>query len=67
MAMIKVIEVLAESHKSWEDAAREAVKYAGKTIKNIRSVYVSDQSCVVEDGKVTKYRITTKISFEVDR
>lgn len=45
MKVLKVIEVLAESSKSWEDATRNAVKEASKTVKNIRSVYIKDQSC----------------------
>lgn len=47
MAVLKVIEVLASSNKSWEQATANAVKEASKTIKNIRSVYVNEQSAVV--------------------
>ena len=42
MAILKVIEVLANSDKSWEDATKNAVKHAGKSVKNIRSVYVNE-------------------------
>lgn len=65
MAVLKVIEILASSPKSWEDAAANAVKTAGKTVKNIRSVYVQDQSAVVEKNKITEYRLNLKITFEV--
>jgi flavin-binding protein dodecin len=65
MKVLKVIEVLAESSKSWEDATRNAVKEASKTVKNIRSVYIKDQSCVVKDGGVSLFRVTVKITFEV--
>ncbi|MDA9008414.1 dodecin family protein [Alphaproteobacteria bacterium] len=67
MAIMKVVEIMADSSKSWEDATRRAVREASKSIKNIRSVWVKDQSCGVEDGEVTRYRVTVKISFEVDR
>lgn len=63
--IIKVIEIMADSEKSWEDATNNAVKQASKTIKNIKSVYVRDFSTTVKDGKVEKYRVATKISFEV--
>ena len=42
MALLKVIELLAESNKSWEDAAQNAVTEASKSIRNIRSVYVKN-------------------------
>ena len=66
MAIVKVIEILSDSSKSWEEAAQNAVAEASKTIKNIKSVYVQDQSCVVKDGKVTAYRVNVKISFSVN-
>ena len=65
MAVLKVIEIMASSEKSWEDAAASAVKTAGKTVKEIRSVYIQDMSAVVTKNKITEYRITAKISFEV--
>ncbi len=67
MALVKVIEVLAESKKSWEDAVNSAVEEAAKTIKNIRSVYVQEQSVVVKNDKVAGYRVNVKITFELDR
>ena len=65
MSVIKVIEVLAESHKSWEDATRQGIEKASQSIKGISSAWVKDQSVKVEDGEVTRYRVTLKISFEV--
>lgn len=65
MAILKVIEVLANSEKSWEDATKKAVAQAAKSVKNIRSVYVNEQSAVVEDGAVTEFRVNVKITFEV--
>ena len=65
MAVLKVIEVLSNSDKSWEDATQKAVKEASKTVKNIRSVYVQDQSAVVKDGEVEEYRVNLKLTFEV--
>ena len=66
MSMLKVIEVLAESDKNWEDAAQNAVNDAGKTVRNIKSVYIKNHEASVEGGKITKYRINAKISFLLD-
>ncbi len=65
--MLKVIEVLSESPKSWEDAAQLAVTETAKTVKHIRSCYVQDMSAVVDKNAITKFRVTVKISFEVTR
>jgi flavin-binding protein dodecin len=65
MAILKVIEILASSPVSWEDAAASAVKTAARTVKEIRSVFVQDQSAVVVKNKITEYRVNVKITFEV--
>jgi len=66
MSIHKVIELLAESDKSWEDAAQNAVKEAGKSLKNIRAVNVNNQSCVIVKNKISKFRVNVKITFEVE-
>ncbi|MAP53948.1 dodecin family protein [Altibacter sp.] len=66
MAVLKVIEVLANSNESWEDAARNAVKHAAKSVKNIRSVYVHEQSAMVNNNDITEFRVNVKITFEVN-
>lgn len=65
MAVLKVIEVLSNSDKSWEDATRNAVKEASKTVKNIKSVYVQDQSAIVNSDNVSEFRVNLKLTFEV--
>jgi hypothetical protein len=65
MAIHKVIEVLSQSNKSWEDAAQLAVTDAGKTVKNIKSIYIKNMEAVVKDGKIVQYRINAKITFEL--
>jgi flavin-binding protein dodecin len=65
--MLKVIEVLSESEKSWEDATKKAVAYSAKTVKNIRSAYVQEFSVVVDDNAVTQFRVNVKITFSVER
>jgi len=66
MAVLKVLEIMANSEKSWEDATRKAVSHAGKTIKNIKSAYVNEQSVAVKDNNVSEFRVNVKISFEVN-
>ncbi len=65
MTVMKVIEVLANSEKSWEDATKKAVKQASKSVKNIKSVFVQSQSAVVNDNEVTEFRVNLKLTFEV--
>ncbi len=65
MAILKVIELLSDSDQSWEAATQKAVEKAGETVKNIRSVFVQDQSATVSNGKIDKYRVNVKITFEV--
>lgn len=66
MSVVKVIEIMAESPKSWEAATQEAVKEASKTVHNIESVYVSNLKAIVKGGEIDKYRVNVKISFVVD-
>jgi flavin-binding protein dodecin len=67
MALIKVIELLAESKKSWEDAAQNAVTEASKSIRKIRSVYIQDFNAEVDKkGKIINWRLNCKISFEIN-
>ncbi len=66
MAMLKVIEVLAQSDKSWEDAAQTAVDIASRSVRNIRSIYIKNMEATVENGKIAKYRINAKISFVLE-
>jgi flavin-binding protein dodecin len=64
--VVKVIEVLAESEKSWEDAAGEAVQQAAKTLKNIRSIYIENFEAKVEGNRIVRYRVNAKISFKLE-
>lgn len=66
MATLKVIELLAQSEKSWEDAAQVAVAKASDTLHNIKSIYIKEMEAQVENNKITEYRINAKISFELD-
>jgi dodecin len=67
MAILKVIEVLASSKTSWEDAAQSAVKHASKSVRHIKSCNISNFSSVVDTkGKITEFRVNAKITFEIE-
>jgi dodecin len=66
MAVLKVIEVMSNSTKSWEDAAAKGIAKASKTLRGIKSAHVQSQSLVCADGKVTEYRVNLKLAFEIE-
>lgn len=66
MAVVKVVELLADSTESWEAATQVAVTEASKTIDNIQSVYVKNFQALVDDNNIVKYRVNVKVSFKVN-
>jgi flavin-binding protein dodecin len=66
MSVLKVIELLASSTISWEDATQKAITKASTSLKNVKSVYVKNQSAAVSDGKISEYRATVKVTFELE-
>jgi hypothetical protein len=66
MSVHKVIEVIAQSPKGFDDAVREAVAQASKTVKGIKTVWVKDmQAEVGSGGEISSYRVNCKLTFEV--
>ena len=65
MAVMKVIEVLSDSSKSWEDATAKGVAKASLSVQGVKSAFVQSQSVTVKGGKVDKYRVNLKITFAV--
>jgi dodecin len=66
MPIVKVIEVIAHSDKSFDDAVQVAVTEVSKTVRNIDSVWVKDQKAHVKDGKITTWGVICNVSFRVD-
>ena len=64
--VVKVIEIIGESEMSWEDAAQDAVAVAAETVRSICGIEVVGWTGKVEDGKITKFKATTKIAFVVE-
>lgn len=65
-SVYKVIELVGTSSNSWEDAAKNAVERASKSLKNLRIAEVKDLDLKVEDGKVTAYRAKVSLSFKYE-
>lgn len=61
--VVKVIEVLSESEKSWEDAAQQAINRASRSLTGIKSIYIENFEALVESNRIVKYRVNAKISF----
>ncbi len=66
MSVYKVIELVGTSEKSWEEAAKNAVAAAAKSLRDLRIAEVTDLDMQLEDGKVVAYRAKVKISFKFD-
>ena len=65
-SVYKVIELVGSSEKSWEDAAKNAVETASKSLKNLRVAEISKLDMRVENGKVTAYRARVSLSFKYE-
>lgn len=66
MSVAKIIEISAESTKSFEDAIQDGITRASKTIHNIKGAWVKEQQVLVENGKVALYRVDLKVTFVLD-
>ena len=67
MSIAKVIEITAESNKSFEDAIQQGIAGATETLENVRSAWVKEQQVVVRDNKIQTYRVDLKVTFVVGR
>jgi len=63
MSVARITEVISSSPKSFDDAVQVGIARANKTLKNIKGAWVKDQKVIVEDGKVTSYRVVMKVTF----
>jgi len=67
MTVIKIVEVIGSSPKSWEDAAKNALEETSDTIRDIKSIDVKHFTAKVENNKIVKYRAVVHIAFGVER
>lgn len=66
MPIVKVIEVIGSSEKSFDDAIRNVVAEVTKTVRNVDSVYVKDMKVHLKNNQITTYGVICKVSFRVD-
>ncbi|MCB1876308.1 MAG: dodecin domain-containing protein [Chromatiales bacterium] len=63
MSVAKVTEIIASSKSGFDDAVAKGIKRASKTLRNVTSAWVQSQQVVVEEGKITEYRVNLKVTF----
>ncbi len=63
MSVAKVIEIIASSTKSFDEAIRSGIERANKTVGNVKSAWVKDHNVVIENGKISEYRVVLKVTF----
>ena len=66
MAIAKVVEVNSSSSKSFEDAIQSGIAKVTEKIKNVQGAWINEQKVVINDNKITEYRVNLKISFLVE-
>ena len=64
MAIVKVMEVIAGSEKSFDDATRRALEEAAKSVKNIKSIYIKEMTANVQNNQIVSFGVNAKISYE---
>ena len=64
--VVKVVEIIGSSPKSWEDAANNAVLEAAKSIRGLTGVDIMNLTAVIKDGKIVKYKACCKVAFAVE-
>lgn len=63
MAIAKVSEIISSSKKSFDDAIKDGIRRASKTLKNVKGAWIKDQKVVVENGTITEYRVILRVTF----
>lgn len=65
-SVAKIIELSADSEKSFDDALQLGIKRANETLRNVRSVWIKDQEVILEGGAPKIYRLHLKVTFKLD-
>ncbi len=66
-SIVKVIEVIAQSSKSFDDAAQLAVKEVAKSVRNVKAIWIDNLSGTVEGNQIVEFRVNAKVSFLVEK
>jgi hypothetical protein len=63
MSVARVTEIISSSPTSFDDAVRLGIDRANKTLENVKGAWIKDYKVVVENGKITEYRVIMKVTF----
>jgi len=66
MVVVKIVELIGSSLKSWEDAAQNVLKEASDTIREIKSIDVKNFTAKVKNNKIVEYRVVVHLAFVVE-
>jgi dodecin len=66
MSVAKVTEIIASSPKGFDHAVQLGVERATKTLENVKGAWIDSQKVVVENGKITEYRVTLRVTFLIN-
>ena len=66
MSVAKVVEISASSPTSFEDAVKNGIDKAGESLRGIKGAWVSEEKVEVQEGKITEFRVTLRITFVLD-
>ena len=66
MSVYKVIELVGTSEASWEDAAKQAISVANKSLRDLRIAEISKLDVRLDEGEIVEYRVRVKVSFKYE-
>ncbi|MBI2981754.1 MAG: dodecin domain-containing protein [Deltaproteobacteria bacterium] len=67
MAVARVTEIIASSKEGWDDAARQAIARAARTLRGITGIEILRQNAKVENGRISEYRVNCRITFVLEK
>ncbi len=67
MSVAKVIELVAESEKSFDDAVQQGLAVAAESVRGITGMEVKSMTCTVRDNRITHYKVTLHVAFRIER
>jgi dodecin len=66
MSVATVTEISATSQQGFEDAVKQGIQRANKTLRNIEGAWVKDQNVMIEDGNITGYKVNLEVTFVLE-
>ena len=66
MSIARVTEISATSPQSFDDAVKQGIERANQTLRNLKSAWVKESNVMIEDGKISQYKVNLQVTFELD-